>query len=802
MSSKHRFITNVLLSSILTIAMTAAPALVPLSANSHSAMAATTFSDISDHWSKAYVEKAVGYGIVNGYEDGTFRPDRSVTRAEFTKMINTAIGNSGTVVPQFTDVESIQWFYTDIAKGVAAGFINGYDDYSFRPDSTITRQEAAVILSRIVPAAGQETSINSYDDASDVAIWAEIAMRKIVGKKYMTGADNQLMPLSPLTRGQAAKIIVEIKDAEKIITSNQTIVKDNVTIENTIYANQISVGTQVGSGTSTLNNCVVLGNVNVLGGGGEGDKGVVLKNSRIVKLTVDRDDYNVQVFSQGETSVLNTYINDSASLIETNQSESGEFGKGFVKVFMNKKSEMTLSGTLDLLQMQGPKCDATIESGSNVRLMYVFDNADRCDVTLEKNASMDAVDIYGDMTSFYGRGKIAEMNVFAESLTYTVKPTVLNVADTVKIKPTHIVDPTAALTIVASPENGAASAEVDSDVILKFSAKVHLTGAAEQVLTNQQAASLFELKKGSSSGSVVPCDVTVGDDGTLVTISPKGSLAHGTDYVLEIKQASLTDEYGNTNDEYSYRIHTSGSTSTEKAELSELKIGLLGESGVDYSTLSTAPGADNTYYIGTDSESLVIKASTSVPNPLIRMTMGSVTKTAAQDGTASFAIASGTVNPGTITITAGSYDGDYEEQTYTVKVNRINPNVQSAVVSAGTNIAWVSLYNSINAAQSASSDTMSVQSIPAAQILMTVAPQEEDNADAVHIVVEKYNTATKQYDSLSQSVNSWVLGTTSDTASASGIYRITLTSRIGGTTPLNGSVTRTTMKYVNVSFTS
>ena len=81
---------------------------------------AATFKDINKHWAQAYIEKAVAKGLVKGFSDGTFKPDKPVTRAEFTAMANRMLGNTGYETLRFSDVSRTEWYYNDVAKALAA----------------------------------------------------------------------------------------------------------------------------------------------------------------------------------------------------------------------------------------------------------------------------------------------------------------------------------------------------------------------------------------------------------------------------------------------------------------------------------------------------------------------------------------------------------------------------------------------------------------------------------------------------------------------------------------------------------
>ena len=99
-------------------------------------------SDISGHWAEASIQKWVEAGVINGYSDGTFRPDNGITRAEFVKIVNGLLGFKVEGSASFTDVASGEWYAAEVKKAVREEFVSGYEDGSFRPDKGITRQEA------------------------------------------------------------------------------------------------------------------------------------------------------------------------------------------------------------------------------------------------------------------------------------------------------------------------------------------------------------------------------------------------------------------------------------------------------------------------------------------------------------------------------------------------------------------------------------------------------------------------------------------------------------------------------------
>ena len=106
-------------------------------------------SDISNHWAKAQIESMMDKGYFNGYQDGNFKPDQKITRAEFMAIINRAFNFTAKSEGSFADVTPGAWYADAVSQAKAAGYVSGYPDGSIRPDNTITRQEAAVIIAKI-----------------------------------------------------------------------------------------------------------------------------------------------------------------------------------------------------------------------------------------------------------------------------------------------------------------------------------------------------------------------------------------------------------------------------------------------------------------------------------------------------------------------------------------------------------------------------------------------------------------------------------------------------------------------------
>lgn len=111
------------------------------------------FSDISPgDWYYQYITYAHFQGFVEGYQDGTFRPNDKITRAEAVQMTmqiaDIIAYDVSDIESRFLDVNSDDWFANGVAVADDLGIIEGYNDFTFRPNNNITRAEAAAIASR------------------------------------------------------------------------------------------------------------------------------------------------------------------------------------------------------------------------------------------------------------------------------------------------------------------------------------------------------------------------------------------------------------------------------------------------------------------------------------------------------------------------------------------------------------------------------------------------------------------------------------------------------------------------------
>ncbi|QGQ98841.1 DUF1533 domain-containing protein [Paenibacillus psychroresistens] len=173
------------------------------------------FSDITGHWSETDIKLAVSSGIVTGYPDGTFKPNHTVTRAEFSVMLVNMLMLQGADVPlTFTDTAKIgAWAQKAVALAVREGIIKGYVDGSFRPDAEITRAEMAVMIANAWSHSSNKAEVTTgFADDKDIAAWAKssVAFLKLDGI-VQGNSNNQFAPQDLATRAEALTVLLKVK---------------------------------------------------------------------------------------------------------------------------------------------------------------------------------------------------------------------------------------------------------------------------------------------------------------------------------------------------------------------------------------------------------------------------------------------------------------------------------------------------------------------------------------------------------------------------------------------------------------
>lgn len=179
-------------------------------------MAAASFSDIQGHWGENYIHQTTDAGLIHGYPDGTFKPDQAITRAEFITILAQESGEAiddEANTTEFKDVPQNNWARSYILWGRKNNVVSGYEDNTFRPNQTISRQEMATLLYRYIVNYRHQTVLSiqaemTFQDENRIDGWAKDAVKAMQRSAIINGKGNDTFdPLSGATRAETTVMI-------------------------------------------------------------------------------------------------------------------------------------------------------------------------------------------------------------------------------------------------------------------------------------------------------------------------------------------------------------------------------------------------------------------------------------------------------------------------------------------------------------------------------------------------------------------------------------------------------------------
>ncbi len=173
----------------------------------------TSFSDIGEHWARDFIEALVSRGLVNGFPDGTFRPDLPMSRAQYAAII-TKIFQPPKInfTSNFTDISPDFWANQAIAQATSMGFLYGFPDGSFRPRQNLTRIQAIISIVNGLKLSGGNTKVLlACSDRAQIPSYATsavaIATQKMLISNYPDTSKLEL--LRDIKRGELAALVYQ-----------------------------------------------------------------------------------------------------------------------------------------------------------------------------------------------------------------------------------------------------------------------------------------------------------------------------------------------------------------------------------------------------------------------------------------------------------------------------------------------------------------------------------------------------------------------------------------------------------------
>lgn len=393
--------------------------------------------DIRGHWAQEQIETWLQTGLASGYPDGAFHPNRIVTRAEFITFVNRAFDVSeGFGETTFSDVEYGAWFYDEVVAAVTVGYVTGYHDGTFRPDDPITRQEAAVVLVRLLELTAEGK--DEFTDHNEIAPWAVDAVKIVAAAGIVAGyPDSTFKPQSPITRAETIVMLQNGLDLEKkvlvknlldkpgiygpeeaieIIYGDLIIGVSDVFLQNTIIAGDLIIDETVGDGTVTLDNVTIEGDTEVKGGGTDS---VIFRDCTLLgTITVTKEKGQVRVLAEGITSVSRVVLQTGAIIVSSGDGiyERIELPKGLAK-----DAKIILTGNFSQVEVDTEGADIKVEAGSKVEDFVFTKNSTGTKLTMDKDSNIVSVKADAKV-NINGKGSINSAEINSEGVTIEQEP--------------------------------------------------------------------------------------------------------------------------------------------------------------------------------------------------------------------------------------------------------------------------------------------------------------------------------------------------------------------------------------------
>ena len=173
------------------------------------------YSDLSTSaWYHTAVDYALNHGMMSGVGEGRFDPDGSLSRAMLVQILWAMEGRPDAAeATAYTDVFPGAWYHSAVQWAAEQGVVSGYGDGSYGPERRITREELAVILYGYARSKGYDLSaagsLSGFADRGSLSGWAEQAMTWAVGEGLISGKDGGVLdPAGSATRAEAAVILM------------------------------------------------------------------------------------------------------------------------------------------------------------------------------------------------------------------------------------------------------------------------------------------------------------------------------------------------------------------------------------------------------------------------------------------------------------------------------------------------------------------------------------------------------------------------------------------------------------------
>lgn len=513
--------------------------------------------DIVGHWAERTLKDWIDKGLLRGFDDGSIKPNRAVTRAEFVAIVNKSNGFTEQASIDFKDVASKDWFYKEVAIAKSAGYISGYSDQTFKPNKSITREEAAVTLTKLLKLK-ESASTGGLTDLAKASTWSTGSIGAVIDAGLMIGDQGKFRPLDNLTRAESVTLLQKVLDkrdalqpavepavtydkpgvygdkaaaASTTIKGSVLISAADVTLNNIVIEGDLVVGESVGQGEVFFNGVTVKGTTTILGGG---KNSIHFNDSVLITVIVNKKDGSIRIVAEGSTSVQEIQLQSGARLEESQLTSSG-FGDLVLSSAIPADSEVSLSGRFETVDVIATSINVNLTQGA-IQELAVAASATNSDINVGAGADIATL-ILNAISNVSGQGTIGTANINANGSTITQTPRAVNVGNGVNAT----VNGQPATTTTSSPSGSSSGSSGSSNdsvtgTVYGFSGTIRDVDGAP--VPNVRID--FRRGTGTTTGTIAASAVTNQNGEYFVELPPgiyTGELVHAsyiTTYVIGV----------------------------------------------------------------------------------------------------------------------------------------------------------------------------------------------------------------------------------------------------------------------------
>ncbi len=510
------------------------------------ALASSKFSDMPDDYSTEALQNAVINGLLSGSGD-KIMPNDNLTRSQMAAILVRAFGAEKMAdLTSFTDVNADAWYYEELSAAVYMGILKG-DQNEIRPDSSITREEAFVVLARAFGMEALNTSaVDSYADGNEVSSWAREGVAAMIEADYVKGDGVHLNPTANISRKDFAVVMDRmvasyITDAgtyTDVAEGSVMIITPDVTLEDTTITGDLILGDGIGEGEVTLDNVTVLGDVVARGGG---SNSVYVKgDSALGHIKQYKVDGDVRFVMQSSATVNTISVYDGVDTVIL----AGDFEA--LNVYSTTPVVIE-NGNIQTVSVSSADVSMTLNRGANIESITMTETATDTMLEVESGARVEKIVVQGQNAVIDGTGTVNQVDVNADNANIDTQGTKVVVAEGIEGTVADRKELDGGKTVITSkPSTGGGGSQPVTEVSVTTSAELLAALANKQYTTITMTADITVSTTDTEDSTE---NLTINEGKTLViakgnTLTVTGKLSnHGTLVIKENANVSYKNSY-------------------------------------------------------------------------------------------------------------------------------------------------------------------------------------------------------------------------------------------------------------------